>query len=265
MIQVNELFCGYGSKEVVKQISFSIEKGTVLSILGANGSGKSTLLKALVGILPYKGEILIEEKDAKELEKKQRASLIAYVPQSSTIPFEFSVLEIVLMGRFHSSSLKFSYSQNDKDEAMSALKQVGIESFATKVFKNLSGGEKQLVLIARALAQKSKIIIMDEPVTGLDLGNQMRLLDLINSLKSSGKIIIQTTHYPDHALHVSTKVLWLEKGEILAFGSPKEVITPKRILHIYNVRSEIYKSDSSGREYILPEKFLQKDSTCLEN
>jgi len=260
MIEVSKLFCGYGSKQILNEISFSIKAGTILSILGANGSGKSTLLKAMVGTLPYKGDIFIEKRNVTQYNRKQRASLIAYVPQSSSIPFDFNVLEIVLMGRFHASSLgSLSYSKQDKEEVYLALKKVGIEDFQKRIFKNLSGGEQQLVLIARALVQKSKIIIMDEPVTGLDLGNQMRLLDLISTLANDGKIIIQTTHYPDHALRVSTDVLWLQKGNILAFGTPREVITPKRISDVYRVDSEFITHKENGIEYILPLKFNKKD------
>lgn len=259
MIEIVNLSAGYGSKQILTDINFSIKNGTVLSILGANGSGKSTLLKAIVGLIPYSGEVLIDNIDTKKLERKQKASLIAYVPQSSTIPFDFSVIEIVLMGRFHASSLNLSYSKEDKEEARIALKKVGIENFKTRIFRNLSGGERQLVLIARALAQKSKIIIMDEPVTGLDLGNQMRLLDLISSLKNDGKIVIQTTHYPDHALRISTKVLWLDNGKTTAFGNPKDVISTQRIYDIYGVKSEFLTHKDNGIGYILPLEFIQKD------
>ena len=260
MLKIKNLSSSYGSKQILNKINFNIKKDEVLSILGANGSGKTTLLKAIVGILPYKGDIFIANQNVKNLSRKQRASLIAYVPQYSNIPFDFNVLEIVLMGRFHSSSLNLSYSQTDKDEAIIALKQVGIENFSKRVFRNLSGGEKQLVLIARALAQKSKIIIMDEPVTGLDLGNQMRLLDLITSLSNNGKTIIQTTHYPDHALKISTQVLWLDKGKILDFGSPKEVINTQRIYDIYKVKSELLNHPDKNINYILPLQFIHKEN-----
>jgi iron complex transport system ATP-binding protein len=258
MIKVQNLSGGYNSKKILNDVSFSIEEGQVLSILGANGSGKSTLLKAMVGILDYEGDIFIDDKNTDSLSRKQRASLVAYVAQSSSIPFDFNVLEIVLMGRFHESSFNFTFSKQDKEEACAALRQVGIEEFKTRVFKNLSGGERQLVLIARALAQRSKIIIMDEPVTGLDLGNQMQLLDLISTLANDGKIIIQTTHYPDHALRVSSKVLWLDKGEILAFGSPEEVISTQRIYDVYRVDSELMIHKDNGIGYILPLKYIRQ-------
>lgn len=258
MIIVENLVSGYGKKSVLKGVDFHVKKGEVLSILGANGSGKSTLLKSIVGLLEYKGDIFIEKHNAQDLTKKQRASLIAYVPQSSLIPFDFNVLDIVLMGRFHSSVLAVSYSKEDKEIALEALKTIGIQKFQARSFQSLSGGEKQLVLIARAIAQKSKIIIMDEPVTGLDLGNQMRLLDLITKLAVEGKTIIQTTHYPDHALRISHKVLWIDSGEVLCFGEPKVVIDTQRIQDIYKVEAKYIQDTSSNLEYLLPIKFIQK-------
>jgi iron complex transport system ATP-binding protein len=257
---ISNLSCGYDNKQIIHDISFKINEGEVLSILGANGSGKSTLLKAIVGILPYQGDVSYANENLNLLSVKKRASLIAYVPQSSTIPFDFNVLEIVLMGRFHSSTSYLGYSKQDKIEALEALEEVGMKNFTTRIFKNLSGGERQLVLIARALAQKSRIIIMDEPVTGLDFGNQMRLLELIARLSKDGKIIIQTTHYPDHALRVSDKVLWLDKGKILAFGVPKEVITEEKIFNIYKVKSKLIYNEAYDISYVLPMKFIQKET-----
>jgi len=259
VIQVSNISSSYGNKQIIKNVSFDIEDGSILSILGVNGSGKTTLLKSIVGILDYKGDVFINKKNIKSLNKKQRASLIAYVSQKSFLPFDFTVLEIVLMGRFHNSSFGFNYKKEDTNEALKALEQVGIKEFKARIFKNLSGGEKQLVLIARALAQKSKIIIMDEPVTGLDLGNQMKLLELINTLIKNSKIVIQTTHYPNHALRVSNKVLWLNNGEVLAFGKASEVITTQRIREVYALESKLYVHEGSGLSYILPLKLKEDD------
>lgn len=257
---ISNLSCGYNNKEIIHDISFKINEGEVLSILGANGSGKSTLLKAIVGILPYRGDISYANENLELFSVKKRASLLAYVPQSSTIPFDFSVLEIVLMGRFHSSVSYLGYSKQDKIKAFEALEEVDIKNFATRTFRNLSGGERQLVLIARALAQRSKIIIMDEPVTGLDFGNQMRLLELIRKLSQDGKIIIQTTHYPDHALRISDQVLWLDRGNILAFGSPKEVITQEKIYDIYKVKAKLIHDEAYDIRYVLPIQFMPKET-----
>lgn len=250
MLNVENLTCGYKNKEVIKNVSFSAKKGEILSILGANGSGKSTLLKALVGILPYEGSICVNSLEIKNLKAKQKAKLISYVPQSSQIPYEFSVLEVVLMGRFHNCSFGFSYTKEDSEISLKALAKVGIESFKDKIYRFLSGGERQLVLLARALAQKSELIVLDEPVTGLDLGNQMRLLDILQELADGGNSIIQTTHYPDHALKISHEVVWLENGFIIDSGKAKDVISTKKIEDIYHVHSELI--ELHEKSYILP-------------
>lgn len=250
MLSLKNLTCGYKNKQVVKNASFTAKEGMILSILGANGSGKSTLLKAIVGLLTYKGSIKIDSVEIKNLNAKQKAKLLSYVPQSSQIPYEFTVLDVVLMGRFHKSSFGFSYSKKDTTISLKALEKVGIEDFKDRIYRFLSGGERQLVLIARALAQKSKLIVLDEPVTGLDLGNQMRLLDVLEELAGEGNAIIQTTHYPDHALKISHEVVWLEVGHIIDKGKAKDVITTKKIEDIYHVKSKLLTHE--GKSYLLP-------------
>ena len=178
------------------------------------------------------------------------AKYIAYVPQSSSIAFDFSVFDIVLMGRFHSSKLHINYSNNDKKIALEALEKIGILEFKDRAYANLSGGERQLVLIARAICQQSKMVIMDEPVTGLDLGNQIKLLKTIKNIQKDGGTIIQTTHYPDHALLISNSVLWIANGEIFACGEPTKIITPQRIKDVYGINSEFF-TDKFGKSHII--------------
>lgn len=250
MLVLENIYCGYKNRQIIKNASFSVKKGKILSILGANGSGKSTLLKAIVGILPYQGSIKVKNFQIKNLTAKQKASFISYVPQASQIPYEFTVLEVVLMGRFHKSSFGFTYSQKDKDICLSSLEKIGILNFKDRIFKFLSGGERQLVLIARALAQKSDIIVLDEPVTGLDLGNQMRVLDILQELSSLKNTIIQTTHYPDHALKISHEVVWLDNGKVIDKGEAKDVINVQRIKDIYRVESKLL--NQYGKTFLLP-------------
>ena len=257
MVELKEISCGYGLKKVIHEVSFSINKGQIVSLLGANGSGKSTLLKAIVGLIDYSGRIQIANKETRELSTINRAKLIAYVPQSTVIPFDFNVLEVVLMGRFHASSFGFAYGKHDTELAHDALNKVGIESFKNRTYRQLSGGERQLVLIARALAQQSQLIVMDEPVTGLDLGNQMRLLELMEHLSSLGYTLLQTTHYPDHALRISHKVAWLHDGLLLDFGNSKDVITRENILNVYGVEVE-FLTHKSGTSHMLPLGFKSK-------
>lgn len=257
MVSLENISCSYHTKKVIHKVNFCVQKGEIVSILGANGSGKSTLLKAIVGLLAYQGSLHVNQKEIKNLHVKTRAALMAYVPQSSVIPFDFTVLEIVLMGRFHTSSFGLGYKKEDLRYAYESLEKIGIQKFSNKIFRELSGGERQLVLLARALAQNSELIVLDEPVTGLDLGNQMRLLELLLSLSKEGKTIIQTTHYPDHALKISNKVAWLHEGKLLAFGIPKEVITKERIKQIYRVETEFI--TCKGKEtFMLPLNFIQK-------
>lgn len=260
MVELKDISCGYGSKKVIHRVGFGIHKGQIVSLLGANGSGKSTLLKAIVGLIDYDGKIVINDTEAKGLSTIERAKLIAYVPQSTVIPFDFDVLEVVLMGRFHASSFGFAYGKEDKKIALEALEKVGITSFKKRTYRQLSGGERQLVLIARALAQQSQLIVMDEPVTGLDLGNQMRLLELMEQLSNLGYTILQTTHYPDHALRVSHKVAWLHEGLLLDFGSPLDVITGENIFNVYGVETE-FLNHKSGETFMLPLGFKPKEKS----
>lgn len=259
MLRLKNISCNYGEENIIEEINFSVQKGEILSILGANGSGKSTLLKAIVGLLPYEGNLLLNGVESKDLSVKQRASLVAYVPQSTVIPFEFNAMEVVLMGRFHDSSFGLNYSKEDKELALKAMSQVGIEDFCEKIYRNLSGGQRQLVLIARALAQKSSLIIMDEPVTGLDLGNQMRLLDLMEELSLLGHTVVQTTHNPDHALKVSKKVVWIHNKNILSFGEPKVVVSPENIRKVYQVESELF-THKKGVTHLLAYGFIKKEN-----
>ncbi|WP_332444798.1 ABC transporter ATP-binding protein [Wolinella succinogenes] len=252
MLCVKEVAGGYGARDILSGLSFTLEAGRVVSILGANGSGKSTLLKMIIGALPYRGEIFLGGREAKTLRASKRAELVAYVPQSYLIPFEFSVLEVVLMGRFRESPFGFGYSKEDRRIALEALERIGAQTLIPRVYRELSGGERQLVLLARALAQNSSMILMDEPVTGLDFGNQRRLLSLMGELAGEGKSIIQTTHYPDHALEVSHQVIWIEKGEILAQGSPRETITPQRIYQVYGVETELVNHPRGGDRLVTP-------------
>ncbi|MDR2033248.1 MAG: ABC transporter ATP-binding protein [Helicobacteraceae bacterium] len=254
MLKTEKLRASYGSKTILRDISFLVEREEIVSILGANGSGKSTLLKTLCGILPYRGEAQVDSLDIKKLNAKQRASAFSYVAQSVFMPFSFSVFDVALMGRFSQSPFGFDYSKADKQAALNALEIVGAIGLKDRMFNAISGGERQLTIIARALAQESKIILLDEPVTGLDLGATLRLLTLLQELRSQGKTILQTTHHPDHALRISDRVLWIDKGSAIAFGKSADIITADRIKTIYGVKSEIF-AHKSGHSFVVPIAF----------
>ncbi|MGB3960992.1 MAG: ABC transporter ATP-binding protein, partial [Sulfurimonas sp.] len=167
--------------------------------------------------------------------------------QYHNVPFNYSVIEMVLMGRISKLGIFASPSQRDFAVAKEALAKAGIEHLQTRAFGELSGGQKQLVLLARAIAQEVNVFIMDEPVNGLDYGNQIRLLELINSLAKEGYTFLKTTHYPDHALLVSSRVVVMDGGKIIANGAPQEVIHATMIEEVYGIKADIITHGAHAR------------------
>ncbi|MBU0632203.1 ABC transporter ATP-binding protein [bacterium] len=243
IVSVKGLNFSYPKRDVLKDVDFELHKGEVVSLLGANGCGKSTLIRLILGLIKGKGEIKIAGRDLHTYSQKEMASHIAYIPQYHNVPFNYSVLDMVVMGRVFKLGLFASPSKNDFDIARTALKTIGIASLANRAFGELSGGQKQMVLLARALTQEAKTFIMDEPVSGLDYGNQMRLLELINELSSMGYTFLKTTHYPDHAILVSSRVVVMDEGHIIASGTSSEVITDAMMQDIYNIDAKIITYD----------------------
>lgn len=239
LIEIKNLHFSYKKNSVLKGVQFRMQKGEVVSLLGPNGCGKSTLIRLVLRLLEGRGEIKLHGRDLKSYSHKEIAEHIAYIPQYHNVPFNYTVLEMVLMGRVSKLGIFGASSKNDEAKALDALKRVGIAELASRPFGQLSGGQKQLVLLARALAQEVNFFIMDEPVNGLDYGNQIRLLELIASLASEGYTFLKTTHYPDHALLVSSRVVVLNEGKIVADGLPENVINASMIQEIYGVKSQI--------------------------
>jgi len=239
IIEVNNLHFSYKKNSVLKGINFQLQKGDIISLLGPNGCGKSTLIRLILKLLKGNGDIFLYEKNLKEYSYKEIASKIAYIPQYNNTPFNYSVLDMVIMGRVSKLGFFAQPSQEDYDIANNALKKIDIEHLSSKSFTELSGGQKQMVLLARSIAQEVEIFIMDEPVAGLDYGNQIRLLELISELGSLGYTFLKTTHYPDHALLVSNRVVVMNNGVIISDGNPSSVITKDMINEIYKIDAEI--------------------------
>lgn len=251
-LSASQLAYAYGRRTVLENISLEIRPGESVALLGANGSGKSTLIRLLLGIIqPRSGEIRIDGIPLSALTARARARRLAYVPQDHGAVFPFLVRDVVLMGRMpHQSWLGDAHAQ-DRAQVEKALERLGIADLALRTYTELSGGQRQLVLIARALAQEAPILILDEPVTGLDYGNQHRLMAQIQDLARSGFAILQSSHYPEHALAAATRVILLKDGRVLADGPAESVICSDHMRALYGVDVE-FADLGDGRRVLVP-------------
>jgi iron complex transport system ATP-binding protein len=239
-LDVSKLSCGYGEKIIVREISFSAANSDIVCLLGPNGVGKTTFYRTLLGFIrPLGGTVYIDGVDIGKMTQLEVATKIAYVPQSVQMSFAFTAEEVVLMGRnVHIGALS-SPSRHDREIAARSMSSLGISHLARKEYNRLSGGERQMVLIARALTQESRLLIMDEPTSSLDYGNQIRILEQIRELKSTGMGIIMTTHSPEQALLCATRVIVFHKGALSETGHPNAVITEPLMHNIYGVQVKI--------------------------
>ena len=241
ILEVNNLSAGYESDYVIRDISFSLEKGEFLSILGKNGSGKSTLIKALQGLLRnISGRISVKSENLFSLSPRQIAQKISYVPQIFSFSFEFSVTETILMGRYaHQGRLGGSSPDDSKimDEVM-ALTKIG--HLKNKKIAHLSGGERQRVFIARALAQDTPLLFLDEPSSHLDINYQVEIYQILRHLQEEkGKTILTTEHNINLAIPYSQQIMFLKNGGIQALGPPESLITKKNINEVFGAAVEI--------------------------
>ncbi len=245
MLVVKDLRAGYGrDKEIVHGVSFGLCEGEFGCIIGANGCGKTTALKTILGLLPAMGgSITIDGKETQRMSERERAMHFAYIPQTHKLPFPFVVRDVVLMGRTPYMGRIASTTKADRRIAFAALCQLSIEYLADRPYSELSGGQQQLVLIARALTQQPDILVMDEPTASLDFGNQQLVLSRMRSLVDSGMSVLMVTHDPAHAFYCSDKVIVFHEGGILDEGDPASVITPETMRIIYNTEVRIERMD----------------------
>lgn len=235
-LSIEALSTGYGQRLVGQDLSFDVRAGEVTCLLGANGCGKTTLLKTLLGLLPpLAGHIYIGQKSLSQIKPKALAKSLGYVPQAHQDLFPYTVLEMVLMGRTAHLAWSSTPSKQDGEIALACLAQLGIEYLASRQYTQLSGGERQMVLIARALAQQPEVLIMDEPTASLDFGNQIRVLAMIEQLKADGLAILLTTHQPEHAHQVADRVVLLHQGTILAYGKKEACLTAAHLARLYGL------------------------------
>ena len=244
-LTVNDLSYTYrGGHTALQNVSFTAEPGELLSVLGPNGAGKSTLFRCILGGLPdYGGAILLDGRDARTLGQRALAAHIAYIPQIHRPTFGYSVLDTALMGLTRQLSPFRAPSPQQEGRAMSALEQLGVAQLAARSFSELSGGQQQLVLIARALCQQADILVMDEPTSSLDYGNQLRVMQRVRALARQGYTILLSSHNPQQALLFSDRILALHDGVICADGTPEKVITPELLETLYSIRTRLAEAE----------------------
>jgi iron complex transport system ATP-binding protein len=235
-LRVRDLGFGYPEREVGRGVSLSLEAGQVLVLLGPNGSGKTTLFKTLLGLLPAQaGEIQIEGRALGDLSRAGLAQRMGYVPQAYVSYFPFTVFDMVLMGRTAHLGPFAGPGQRDHEIAHASLEALGIAALWDRPYTRISGGQRQLALIARALAQQPDILVMDEPTASLDFGNQVRVLEQVQRLAAAGLAVILSTHHPDHAFLCADRVILLAEGRVTHQGSPEQVVTAQNLRAVYGV------------------------------
>ena len=237
LLEVDGLCCGYAGRTVASEISFSLDRGEVMCLLGPNGVGKTTLFKTILRLVPLRhGRVSIHGQDVASWPAGRFAAKVGYVPQAHVPPFPFTVRDVVVMGRVSRLGPFHPPSAGDAAMAHQSLERLGVSRLAAKAYTEISGGERQLVLIARALAQEPEILVMDEPTSSLDYGNQLAVLEHVRALaRQSGLGVLMTTHDPNHALLYGTKAAAMGRGGAFAVGRPRDVVTPEYLRQTYGI------------------------------
>jgi len=247
------LSIGYSDRVVGRGLDVRVQQGEVLALLGPNGGGKTTLLKTLLGILaPQQGEVAIGGRSLATIPLRERARLIAYVPQVHMPTFAFTVESVVLMGRTAHGNLFSRPTAADRAIAARSLERFGISHLSERPYTMISGGERQLVLLARALAQEPLFIVLDEPTASLDFGNQGKVMREIRALAAAGHGVLFTTHDPNHALRAADRAYLLRGGERIAEGKVAEVLTKAQLEELYHAPVDTLTDTTSGTSAFLP-------------
>lgn len=234
-VEVKGVKVYYKSIKALDGVTLSVKNGEILSVVGPNGAGKSTLLKVINGVLrPKIGTVYIDQKSLSDMSPREAAKRIGLVPQKIQLTGMLTVYDFVMTGR--RPYIDFTPSKRDEEKVYEALKTVGAMSLLERSLEELSGGELQRVIIARALAGEPEVLLLDEPTNSLDLKYQIEIQKIVKSLRSKGLIIIMAIHDLTYAYRISDKILMLNNGRVFAAGKPEEVLTPKNILEVYGVK-----------------------------
>ena len=242
-----------GGRPVVLEVTAQVECGEWVALIGPNGAGKTTLLRAIAGLLPYEGHVSLFERPAADLERRERARLLAVVPQEPQTPPWLTVAEYALMGRTPHLGPLAREGAADRDAAARALDRLGLEPFAERALGTLSGGERQRVVVARALAQEAPIVLLDEPTAALDIGHQQQALELLDALRSTdGLTLVAAMHDLTLAAQYADRVLLLAEGQIVADGAPADVLTESALAEHYGASVRVVTLDD--RIAVLPSR-----------
>lgn len=252
ILEAKNVQFAYGSRMILQDINFSAEEGQLVALLGRNGAGKSTLFRLMLNLRkPARGHILLDGKNISQMGARELAEKIAYIPQAQPGAFRFLVKDVILMGTSPSFGTLALPKAEHVERACAAMQELGISEFADRSYDELSGGEQQLVLIARSLAQKAPCLVMDEPTASLDFGNQVKVMEIAKRLAQSGYLIFLSTHNPQHVLHYADRVLLLDDGKLVGDGKPRDVLSESVLSKIYDVPVSVSENDH-GQLAVLP-------------
>ncbi|MPW26933.1 ATP-binding cassette domain-containing protein [Alkalibaculum sp. M08DMB] len=260
VLKTENLVVSYGDKRVLDCLNISIYKGEFVGIIGPNGTGKSTLVKAITNIIDsHSGDIFIEGRENRNISKKERAKLVAVVPQEFSIDYEFTNLDIVMMGRNPHIDKKNKIGQKDFDIVKEAMTLTNTWDFKDRFFNELSGGERQRVIVARAIAQQTHIILLDEPTSHLDIHHQLEVMELIHLLKKKRNItVVAVLHDINMAARFSDRLILINHGKVVADGTPEEVIKEEHLSKLYSMEMIVRENKILGKREIIPLRAIKE-------